>query len=103
MFARVTSAEIFKEKIDQFIEIYEEYVVPAAKKQKGFRGVHLLVDRKTGKGMSITYWENEENALANEKSLYYQEQVAKFITFFSQQPIRDGYEVPVHEWRKKKP
>ena len=39
MYARVTSAEIYKEKIDQFIEIYKEYVVPAAKKQKGFKGI----------------------------------------------------------------
>ncbi len=103
MFARVTSAEIFKEKLVQFVDIYKEYVVPAAKKQKGFKGVHLLVDWKTGKGMSITYWESEKDALANEKSLYYQEQVAKFITFFKRQPIRDGYDVPVHEWRKKNP
>ncbi len=97
MYARVTSAEIFKEKIDQFIEIYEEYVVPAAKKQKGFKGIHLLVDRKTGTGMSITYWESEEDALANEKSLYYQEQVARFIPFYAKHPIRDGYEVLVQE------
>jgi heme-degrading monooxygenase HmoA len=101
MFARVTSAEIFKEKIDQFIEIYIEYVVPVAKKQKGFMGTHLFVDRETGNGMSITYWESEEDALANEKSLYYQEQVARFISFYAKQPIREGYDVPVQEWGKK--
>ncbi len=97
MFARVTSAEIFKEKIDQFIEIYTEYVVPAAKQQKGFKGIHLLVDRKTGNGMAISYWETEEDALENEKSRYYQEQVARFITFYARQPIREGYEVAVHK------
>lgn len=96
MYARVTSAEIFKEKIDQFIAIYEECVVPAAKKQKGFKGIHLMVDRETGNGMAISYWESEEDALANEKNRYYQEQVARFITFFAQQPIREGYEVLVH-------
>jgi heme-degrading monooxygenase HmoA len=101
MYARVTSAEIFKDKINQFIEIYREYVVPAAKKQKGFKGIRLLVDWKTGKGMSITYWESEEDALSNEKSLYYQEQVARFISFYARQPIREGYDVPVHEWGKK--
>jgi len=97
MYARVTSAEIFKEKIDQFIEIYKEYVVPAAKKQKGFNGTCLMVDRKTGNGMAITYWKSEEDAIANEKSLYYQEQVARFISFFARQPIREGYDVPVQE------
>jgi len=97
MYARVTSAEIYKDKIDQFVDIYKEYVVPAAKKQKGFKGIHLLVDRKTGSGMSITYWETEKDARANEESLYYQEQVARFISFFARDPIREGYEVPVHE------
>ncbi len=98
MYARVTSAEIFKEKIDQFIEIYREYVVPAAKQQNGFRGIQLMVDRETGKGMAISYWETEENALTNEKRLYYQEQVARFISFYERQPIREGYEVPVQEF-----
>ena len=97
MYARVTSAEIFKEKIEQFIEIYQEYVVPAAKKQKGYKGINLLVDRKTGNGMSITYWESKEDALDNEKSLYYQEQVARFISFYARQPIREGFDVPVLE------
>ena len=97
MFARVTSAVIFKEKIDQFIDIYKEHVVPAAKQQKGFRGIHLFVDRNTGNGMAISYWDSEKDALAKEKSLYYQEQVARFITFFAQQPIREGYEVVVYK------
>ncbi len=97
MYARVTSAEIFKEKIDQFIEIYAEYVVPEAKQQKGFKGIHLLIDRKSGEGMAISYWESEEDALANEKSRYYQEQVARFITFYARQPIREGYEVFAHK------
>jgi heme-degrading monooxygenase HmoA len=97
MYARVTSAEIFKEKIDQAIDIYREYVVPAAKKQKGFKGIHLLVDHESGYVISITYWESKENALDNEKSLYYQEQVARFISFYTRQPIREGFDVPILE------
>jgi len=93
----MTTAEIIIEKIDQFIEIYIEYVVPAAKKQKGFQGVSFMVNRKTGEGMSITYWESEEDALANEKNLYYQEQVARFISFYARDPIREGYDVLVNE------
>ncbi len=93
MFARLTIARISPDRIDEFVKRYKESVIPAAKQQKGFQGAQVLFDRKTGNGMAITFWESEEDAVANEKNRYYQEQVAKFITFFKKPPIREGYEV----------
>jgi heme-degrading monooxygenase HmoA len=93
MFARLTIARISPDRADEFVKRYRESVIPAAKSQKGYRGVQLLMDRKTGHGIVITLWESEEDAVANEKNRYYQEQVAKFITFFKKPPIREGYEV----------
>ncbi|MBD3414076.1 MAG: hypothetical protein GF421_06580 [Candidatus Aminicenantes bacterium] len=95
MYARLTSAQIKKEKIDEFTQIYKDSVVPAAKAQEGYRGSFVFQDRDTGKGMAITLWETKENALANEESRYYQEQLAKFVTLFSQAPVRELYEVTV--------
>jgi heme-degrading monooxygenase HmoA len=95
MYARVTSALIDIKRIEQFRKIYEKSVVPAAKKQKGFKGISLMVNPKSGEAMSISYWDTEEDALANEKNLYYQEQVAKFIPAYKRQPIREGYEILV--------
>jgi len=97
MFARVTSARIYADKIEQFKKIFEENVVPAAKKQKGFKGICLMFDRKTGEGLSIGYWDTEEDALANEKNLFYQQQVARFLPFYTRDPFREGYEVLVQE------
>ncbi|NOR52801.1 MAG: hypothetical protein GQ536_01765 [Candidatus Aminicenantes bacterium] len=95
MFARLTTAQIKMKRIDEFIKLYEESVVPAAKTQKGYCGSYLFVDRETGNGVAISLWDKEEDALANEQNLYYQEQVAKFITFYKKNPIREGYEVCV--------
>lgn len=95
MFARLTKAQVMVGRIDEFINRYKESVVPAAKSQKGFQGIYLLIDRNTGQGLAMTFWDSEEDALANEKSRYYQEQVAKFINFYIQPPIREGYEVVV--------
>ena len=97
MYARVTSARIAVHRIVQFKKIFEESVVPAAKKQKGFQGVSLLVNLETGEGLAIGYWDSEEDCLASEKNLYYQQQVAKFIPFYIMQPIREGYEILVQE------
>jgi heme-degrading monooxygenase HmoA len=97
VFARFTNVHIKPHKIDAAIHLYERSVIPAAKKQKGYKGAYLMIDRNTGKGVSVTIWDNEEAALANEKNLYYQEQVMKFIPFYSASPIREGYEVIVQD------
>ena len=96
MFARLTIIQVDIERIDEGIEIYRDSVVPAARSQKGFRGSSLLVDRKSGKGISIVLWDSEEDAIANEKSRYYQEQVLKGVQFYTKPPIREGYEVVVN-------
>jgi heme-degrading monooxygenase HmoA len=95
MYARVTYLPIKPEKVEEGIELYRKSVVPAAKAQKGFVSLYLLTDRSTGNGMAISFWKTEKDCLANEHNRYYQEQLAKFLDFFSSPPIRDGYEVTV--------
>ena len=102
MYARLTVIHVKEDRIDEAIKLYEESVVPEAKKQKGYQGAFLLTDRKTGDGISLTLWESEEDAGANEESLYYQEQLVKFIPLFKTlKPIREGYEVSVHSMPKE--
>jgi heme-degrading monooxygenase HmoA len=96
MFARLTIVQLKIDKIDEAVKLYGESVVPAAKSQKGYRGIYLLTDRETGKGVSIALWDSEEDAIANEQSGYYQEQVNKFKDIFTAPPVREGYEVNIH-------
>ncbi len=95
MFARVTIVQMKKDKVDEAINLFRESVVPAAKSQKGYKDIYLLTDRNTGKGISIAVWDTEENAVANEQSGYYQEQLSKFKDLFTAPPAREGYEVSV--------
>jgi len=96
MYARLTQLDIKPDKIDVAIEIYKKSVVPAARAQKGFMAIYLLTDRTTGKGYSISFWKTEQDALANERNLFYQEQLVKFIEFYKSQPVREGgFEVSV--------
>ena len=96
-FARVTMTQSKIESYDEMVKLYSESVVPAAKSQKGYLGILLLTNRETGKSISITIWESEEDAIANEKSGYYQEQVDKFKDYFTAPPVREGYEVSVKD------
>ncbi|MFC1528358.1 ester cyclase [Candidatus Latescibacterota bacterium] len=96
-FARVTLTQGKPDMMNETIKLYKDSVVPAAKSQKGYRGAYLLSDFQKGKGISISLWESEEDAVANEQSGYYQEQVDKFKDFFTAQPVREGYIVTVQE------
>lgn len=96
MFARITKFHLKKEKIDTGVKLYQKSVVPAARAEKGFRRLSVMVNRSSGEGLSITYWESEELALANEKNLYYQKQLIKFLNFLEDPTyIREGYEVVI--------
>ena len=97
MFARLTIVQMKEGKVDEAINIYKDNVVPAAKSQKGYKGAYLLTDPDTGKGMSITIWDTEEDAVANEQSGYYQETVGLFKEIFEAPPVREGYEVSVQD------
>ena len=95
MHARVTIAQSKPGKIDEIIRIQRESVVPAAKQQKGFKGLYLLIDRKNNKGITIGLWETEADMTASEASGYYQQQIAKFKDVLSAPPMREDYEVSI--------
>lgn len=96
MFARVTTLHFKTDRIDEIVKIFNESVVPAAKSQKGFNRLLFFLDRETGKAHSIALWDSREDAIENEKSLYYQEQLTKFLPFYKTDPMREGFEVIVN-------
>ncbi len=92
MFARVTFTQVKEDKVDEAVKVTNESVLPAAKSQKGFHGAYLLTQPE-GKAIMVSMWETEEDAIANENSGYYQEQLAKFKDMFAAPPVHEGYNV----------
>jgi len=97
MFARLTTVQMKRDKIDEGVKIFEQSVIPTAKAQKGYRGAYLLTDRKTGKGVSIALWDSEQDIVASEESGYYQEQLSKFKDTMVAPSVREVYEVSVQD------
>lgn len=95
MFARFTIIHTKIDEINEAAKLFEESVVPAFQSQEGYRAVYFLSDRKSGKNICVSIWETEEDAIRNEASLSYQEQLVKFKDLFTEPPIREGYEVIV--------
>ncbi len=95
MYVRMTTLSFRVDRYDEGAQAFEKSVVPAAKAQKGFRAIYLLADRREGRCVALTFWENEAAAAANEENRYYQEQLVKLLPFFASPPVREGYEVVV--------
>lgn len=98
MHARVIFAQFRPEQTDEIIQLYRESVVPEHRKQQGSKGTMVLIDRASGKGISITFWETEADLQASdEASPYYQELRDKFAPYWTVPQVREAYEVTLQE------
>jgi heme-degrading monooxygenase HmoA len=68
MFARVTTIQGPASSVDEARRSVEQQVLPAVQHMKGFRGILALVDRNTGKSMSITLWESADAMRQSEEA-----------------------------------
>ena len=93
MIGRVTTCQTTLDKLDEVIKSFKEGDIPAAKLQQGFRGCYLLTDHKTGKFISISFWDSEKDIIADEQSGQYQRRVDLRKHLYTTPPIRALYEV----------
>ena len=56
------------EQVEQNNKIMQEKILPSARQMSGFKGVLSLGDRKSGKAISLTFWETEEAMKASEEA-----------------------------------
>jgi heme-degrading monooxygenase HmoA len=95
MEARVVELRVRPIDMKEMVHIYRDSVLPAARRQAGFKGALLLTDPDTGVGTSVTLWETETDREAGEASGYYKQQVEKFADLLTETPVRKHYEVSV--------
>jgi heme-degrading monooxygenase HmoA len=65
VFARVIAAQAAPENLDRTVGVAREQL-QAARQQPGFGGFYLLIERQTGKLMTISLWATREDAQAVE-------------------------------------
>jgi heme-degrading monooxygenase HmoA len=97
MIARVGRFQVNIDKLDEVKKVFKEGVIPAAKLRKGYRSGYLLIDRKTGKCISIALWDSEEDAITDEQSGHFQERVNLGKELFTAPPVRELYEVALKD------
>jgi len=92
-FARVVRATFHSSRADEGVKVYEQTLIANARKQQGFTAALLMIQRGTGKGISISLWDNEDTLSGGEISPYYIGQIFKLIPFVASLPDREQYEV----------
>ena len=96
MYARVTMTQFSPYRIDEAIHITREHAVPAARQQEGFKGFLMFVDRSTGKGITITLWEEEaDRAVTGPNSSYYRDAIGRVVPLLEAAPSVEDLEIVI--------
>lgn len=82
MFCRVTHVQAPEGKVREGLELWYNNILPITKSREGFRGAISMVDFETGKALSITLWEGEEDLIASTEAEYHKKAVERFGEFF---------------------
>ncbi|MFQ6023328.1 MAG: hypothetical protein ACE5NW_11450 [Acidiferrobacterales bacterium] len=113
MYARVTTTQIKLDKLDEAQNMINDYLEPLLKDVTGFKNALWLIDRKTGKALTISVYETEADMMkleSSEKYLEaldegafpayeietiskYQEALSKFSKFFAEPPSRETFQL----------
>jgi quinol monooxygenase YgiN len=95
MYARVVANQIQAGKMDEWLALIRDSIVPSLKEQDGFRGFVVLVDREHDKSIGYSMWASEGDLAAGESSGHYQQQIAKLGAVLAAPPVREAYELMV--------
>ncbi len=68
MFARVSTFQGSSERTAEGIRVAREQILPIARLQEGFRGIYLLHEPESGRSISITLWESEQDMASSEEA-----------------------------------
>ncbi len=66
MFARVSTYQGTAARIEELVRAFNE-TTDSLGQLSGFEGGYVLVERNTGKALSLTLWENEEAVRESER------------------------------------
>jgi hypothetical protein len=84
VFCRVTHvhAPASASRVHEGLKIWYDNVLPVTKARDGFRVAISMVDLETGKALSITFWEGEDDLIASTEADYHKQAIKRCGEFF---------------------
>ena len=71
MFARLTQYDVSPEHLEHGRHAVEDHVIPALRMQSGYNGGLLLGNPESGKMLSVSLWETEQEMHATDEAAYW--------------------------------
>jgi heme-degrading monooxygenase HmoA len=96
MFCRVTYVQAPEGRVEEGLRLWYENVLPVTKAREGFKGALSLVDRESGKALSITFWEGETAMLESTEAEYHKEAIKRFGEFFENAHDPENFELNLY-------
>ena len=97
MYASVTSGEVQPGKMDEYLSIYRESVMPVIREVPEVKQLFVLTDAETNKAMTVAIYETKDDAERTRNSGDYQKIIEMIIGAIVPESIsRKGYEVSIH-------
>jgi hypothetical protein len=96
MFCRVTHVQAPEGKVQDGLKLWYDNILPITKSREGFQGAISMVDFDSGKALSITFWEGEEDLLASTEAEYHKKAVARFGEFFENAHEPENYQMHMY-------
>jgi len=96
MYASVTSAQLQSGKLDEFLTVYRESVLPLVKDFPGLKHLYVLTDASTNQGMTIALYATAADAERIQANGEFQKAVGILASMLVIESIeRNGYEVSI--------
>jgi heme-degrading monooxygenase HmoA len=95
MYARVFTTTTPPGKVEELTKTWQSMVLPQLQQATGFKGALVMGERISGKGLAITLWETQADALARDSSGESERLGALLEHYFTEPPTMEIYEVEV--------
>lgn len=96
MHARSAVIEMSPDKIDDAVKFWNDEQIPKYRRQDGYKGFTLLVNRESGKALGVSFWESEDALLASDE-LGKQARAGLAETSSGSEQPRENWEVVVDD------
>jgi quinol monooxygenase YgiN len=92
MYARIATGQTQSDKSNEFLNTFQEVVLPDLKQEPGFKGLYLLKDPQSNKFVAIALYETEADARASETG-YARRRLPQVAPLLAGQPVTETYEI----------
>lgn len=92
MYARLITASVQPDKLDEFPKAFSELVLADASQERGFKGIYLLKDPAHSQVIGVVLWETEADAQASIEG-FQRRRLPQLSPYLAGQPKAETLEV----------